>query len=185
GTSLPAGPVLVAEQLPAGHPVKKSAQAYVQAYEAAYGKGTVSTFGAHAWDAGLLMAAAVPAALKQAQPGTPAFRAALRDALEDARRVGVPSLLALDFQQRAARLKALAKYLGEHKEELYAVSAHTGATRSDGWIDIEGGSGTLFAYAGIGNNELPSGNLVHEGPAVPLGKKGGFAGTHILVPRRG
>ncbi|HMC16591.1 MAG TPA: ABC transporter substrate-binding protein [Albitalea sp.] len=82
GTSLPAGPVLVAEQLPAGHPVKKSAQAYVQAYEAAYGKGTVSTFGAHAWDAGLLMAAAVPAALKKAQPGTPAFRAALRDALE-------------------------------------------------------------------------------------------------------
>src|SRR5205814_10688778 len=82
GTSLPAGPVLVAEQLPAGHPVKKSALAYVQAYEAAYGKGTVSTFGAHAWDAGLLMAAAVPAALKKAQPGTPAFRAALRDALE-------------------------------------------------------------------------------------------------------
>src|SRR5258706_11101013 len=106
-------------------------------------------------------------------------------ALRHARQVGVPALLALDFQQRAARLKALAKYLGEHKEALYAMSAHTGATRSDGWIDIEGGSGTLFAYAGIGNNELPSGNLVHEGPAVPLGKKGGFAGTHILVPRRG
>jgi branched-chain amino acid transport system substrate-binding protein len=82
GTSLPAGPVLVADQLPASHPVKKSASTYVQAYEAAYGKGTVSTFGAHAWDAGLLMAAAVPAALKKAQPGTPAFRAALRDALE-------------------------------------------------------------------------------------------------------
>ena len=48
-------------------------------------------------------------------------------ALEHARRVGVPALLALDFQQRAARLKALAKYLGEHKEALYAVSAHTGA----------------------------------------------------------
>ena len=79
--------------------------------------------------------------------------------------------------------KALAKYLSEHKEELYAISAHTGATRSDGWIDIEGGSGTLSAYAGVGSNELPSGNLVHEGPAMPLGKKGGFAGTHILVPR--
>jgi len=82
GTSLPAGPVLVADQLPAGHPVKKGALAYVAAYEAAYGKGTVSTFGAHAWDAGMLMAAAVPVALKKAQPGTPAFRAALRDALE-------------------------------------------------------------------------------------------------------
>ena len=56
--------------------------AYVSTYEAAYGKGSVSTFGAHAWDAGQLMAAAIPAALKKAQPGTPAFRAALRDALE-------------------------------------------------------------------------------------------------------
>jgi len=82
GTFLPAGPVLVASQLPANHPLKKSAQAYVAAYEAAYGKGTVSTFGAHAWDAGALMTAAVPQALKKAQPGTPAFRAALRDALE-------------------------------------------------------------------------------------------------------
>lgn len=81
-TWLPAGPVLVANQLPTSHPLKKSAMAYVAAYEAAYGKGSVSTFGAHAWDAGLLMAAAIPAALKNAQPGTPAFRAALRDALE-------------------------------------------------------------------------------------------------------
>ncbi|MDD0810668.1 ABC transporter substrate-binding protein [Curvibacter sp. RS43] len=82
GTFLPAGPVLVAAQLPADHPVKKSAMAYVAAYEAAFGKGNVSTFGAHAWDAGLLMTAAVPVALKKAQPGTPAFRNALRDALE-------------------------------------------------------------------------------------------------------
>jgi len=87
GTYLPAGPVLVAEQLPASHPVKKSAMAYVTAYEAAYGKGTVSTFGAHAWDAGVLLAAAVPAALKKAQPGTPEFRAALRDSLEQLKEV--------------------------------------------------------------------------------------------------
>ncbi|HEX6017540.1 MAG TPA: phenylacetic acid degradation bifunctional protein PaaZ [Burkholderiaceae bacterium] len=107
------------------------------------------------------------------------------EALHHARSVGLPNLLRLDFQQRAAILKALAKYLNDHKEELYSVSAHTGATRNDGWIDIEGGSGTLFAYSGVGGNDLPSGNVVHEGPAVPLGKKGGFAGTHILVPRRG
>ena len=87
GTFLPAGPVLVAEQLPATNPVKKSALAYVTAYEAAYGKGTVSTFGAHAWDAGLLMSSAVPIALKKAQPGTPEFRAALRDALEQTKDV--------------------------------------------------------------------------------------------------
>jgi oxepin-CoA hydrolase/3-oxo-5,6-dehydrosuberyl-CoA semialdehyde dehydrogenase len=107
------------------------------------------------------------------------------EALHHARTVGLPNLLKLDFQQRAAILRALAKHLNDHKEALYAVSAHTGATRQDGWIDIEGGSGTLFAYSGVGGNDLPSGNVVHEGPAVPLGKKGAFAGTHILVPRRG
>ncbi len=82
GTFLPSGGVLVAAQLPADHPVKKSAQDYVAKYEAAFGKGTVSTFGGHAWDAGLLLQAAVPVALKKEKPGTPAFRAALRDALE-------------------------------------------------------------------------------------------------------
>ncbi|MGD9833265.1 MAG: ABC transporter substrate-binding protein [Piscinibacter sp.] len=82
GTFLPAGPVLVANQLPASNPVRKSALAYVAAYEAAHGKGSVSTFGAHAWDAGLLMTAAIPNALKKAKPGTPEFRAALRDAIE-------------------------------------------------------------------------------------------------------
>ncbi|MBX3618867.1 MAG: phenylacetic acid degradation bifunctional protein PaaZ [Rhizobacter sp.] len=107
------------------------------------------------------------------------------EALAHARSTGLPALLAMDFQQRAQRLRALAKFLVEHKEALYAESAHTGATRADSWIDIEGGAGTLSAYAGFGGNELPSGNVVHEGPAVPLGKKGGFAGTHILVPRRG
>jgi branched-chain amino acid transport system substrate-binding protein len=81
-TFLPAGPVLVADQLPNDHPVKKSALAYIAAYEKAHGKGSVSTFGAHAWDAGILLQAAVPVALKKAQPGTKEFRVALRDALE-------------------------------------------------------------------------------------------------------
>jgi branched-chain amino acid transport system substrate-binding protein len=82
GTYLPAGPVLVAAQLPPNFPVRASALDYIAKYEAAHGKGSVSTFGAHAWDAGLLMSSAAAAALKTAQPGTPAFRAALRDALE-------------------------------------------------------------------------------------------------------
>jgi branched-chain amino acid transport system substrate-binding protein len=85
GSFLPSGPVLVADQLPDSHPVKKTALAYVRAYEAMYGKGTVSTFGAHAWDTSLLIGAAIPVALKKAQPGTPAFRSALRDALEQVR----------------------------------------------------------------------------------------------------
>ncbi|WP_430423256.1 phenylacetic acid degradation bifunctional protein PaaZ [Methylibium petroleiphilum] len=116
---------------------------------------------------------------------THAERIDFGEAVLHARRAGVPALLALDFQQRAVRLKALGKFLAEHKEALYAVSAHTGATRSDSWIDIEGGIGTLLAYAAIGSNELPSGNLIHEGPAMSLGKRGGFSGTHILVPRGG
>ena len=107
------------------------------------------------------------------------------EAVDHAHRVGVPALLRMDFQQRAARLKALAAWLLERKEALYALSHHTGATRADSWIDIEGGAGTLFAYASVGAADLPSGNVVHEGPAVPLGKTGVFAGTHILVPRRG
>ena len=83
GTLLPSGPVLVAAQLPASNPVKKSAMDYVAKYEAMYGKGSVSTFGGHMWDVGMLMQVAVANALKKAQPGTPEFRTALRDALEN------------------------------------------------------------------------------------------------------
>jgi len=83
GTLLPAGPVLVTAQLPNDHPVKKSATAYVDTYEKAHGKGSVSTFGAHGWDAVVLLQVAIPEALKKGQPGTKEFRAALREALEN------------------------------------------------------------------------------------------------------
>ncbi|ARP89889.1 branched-chain amino acid ABC transporter substrate-binding protein [Bordetella genomosp. 9] len=83
GMLLPAGPLLVAEQLPDDHPVKRSALTYVAAYEKAHGAGSVSTFGGHMWDAGQLVVAAIPVALKTAQPGTPEFRKAMRDALEN------------------------------------------------------------------------------------------------------
>ena len=106
-------------------------------------------------------------------------------AVIDARTTGVPALMALDFQTRAARLKALAAYLMGRKEALYAIFHHTGATRPDSWIDIEGGIGTLFAFASMGSRALPSSNVRHEGPAIAPGKRGGFAGTHILVPRGG
>ncbi len=80
---LPAGPLLVAAQLPDSNPVKKSALAYVDAYEKANGAGSTNTFGDHMWDAGQLVVAALPVALKSgAKPGTPEFRAAMRDALE-------------------------------------------------------------------------------------------------------
>ncbi len=89
--------------------MKKSALAYVDAYEEAHGKGSVSTFGAHAWDAGLLLQAAIPVALKKAQPGTKEFRAALRDALEGVKNIpgahGIFNMCASDhlgLDQRAA-----------------------------------------------------------------------------------
>ena len=106
-------------------------------------------------------------------------------AVDFAKSTGHKSLLQMDFQSRASTLRALGKYLVEHKETLYAISAHTGATRADSWIDIEGGTATLFAYASMGRNQLPSGNLIHEGPATQLGKIGQFFGSHVLVPRQG
>ena len=107
------------------------------------------------------------------------------EALHHARTVGLPAMLKTDFQQRAGMLKSLAKYLGERKEEMYALSFHTGATRTDGWVDIEGGTGTLFAYASMAKELPKTGNLWHEGQQMPLGKTGAFAGTHLLVPRGG
>ncbi|WP_020200469.1 MULTISPECIES: ABC transporter substrate-binding protein [Cupriavidus] len=88
GTFLPAGPLLVAEQLPDGNPVKKPALAYKTAYEKAFG-GQVSTFGGHAWDAGLLLQRAIPEALKKGQPGTREFRKGLRDAMEQTRELPI------------------------------------------------------------------------------------------------
>ncbi len=116
-----------------------------------------------------------------AHDDTPDFAAAVHYG----RTTGVKELLKLDFQERAARLKAMALHLQEHKKELYKLSRHTGATKGDNAFDIDGGFGTLFAYASMGRKELPSGNVVHEGPVIPLGKNSHFAGTHILVPRGG
>jgi len=82
---VPTSPVVVAAALPAEHPAKAQASDYVKRYEAAYGAGSVSAFGAYTWDAGLLLAHAIPVALKTAQPGTREFRSALRDAIEATR----------------------------------------------------------------------------------------------------
>lgn len=108
GTFLPAGPVLVAAQLPDSNPIKKVAMDYTAKYEAAHGKGSTSTFGAHAWDAGIMLQNAVPAALKKAKPGSKEFKAALRDALEGLKNVtvahGVMNMSPTDhlgFDQRA------------------------------------------------------------------------------------
>lgn len=90
GTMLPAGPMLVASQMPDSNPVKASASDYVKKYEAVHGAGSISTFGGHLWDAGQLVVAAAPVALKTgAKPGTPEFRAALREAIENVKNLPV------------------------------------------------------------------------------------------------
>lgn len=104
--------------------------------------------------------------------------------LDYARRVGGPALRKLTFQERGRMLKALALYLVERKEKLYALSAATGATRADSWIDIEGGIGNLFAYASL-RRQLPDLPYMIEGDAAPLSKSGSFIGHHILVPKHG
>jgi oxepin-CoA hydrolase/3-oxo-5,6-dehydrosuberyl-CoA semialdehyde dehydrogenase len=104
---------------------------------------------------------------------------------EHARRVGGPKLRAMTFHERAAMLKAMAKHLLEHKDALYAVSAATGATRSDSWVDIEGGIGTLFAYSSRGRREFPNETFHVEGPTEALSKGGTFMGRHICVPLEG
>src|SRR5438067_9023593 len=98
GTLLPIGPMLVFEQLPESNPIKKVAVQHITQYEAKYGKGTRTTFGGHAYDAFLLIAQAAPEALKKAKPGTKEFRAALRDALENANVVGTHGVFVMSPQ---------------------------------------------------------------------------------------
>ena len=102
-----------------------------------------------------------------------------------ARTVGGPKLRALTFHQRAALLKALGKHLMEKKDAFYALSAATGATKADSWVDIEGGIGTLFAYSSRGRREFPNETFHVEGPQESLSKGGTFAGRHICVPLEG
>lgn len=109
------------------------------------------------------------------------FRATLRYARE----VGGPVLRKLTFHERAALLKQLAKKLGEFKEEFYTLSYATGATRMDSMIDVDGGFGTLFAYASRGARELPNSRVYVDGDIEPLSKTGTFVGQHICVPLEG
>ncbi len=105
--------------------------------------------------------------------------------LDYGRTIGGPALRSMTFHERSRMLKALAFYLMEKKELFYALSAATGATRNDSWIDIEGGIGTLFAYAGKGRRELPDQPFLVEGNIEPLSKNGSFIGQHICVPLEG
>src|SRR3984885_2378252 len=105
--------------------------------------------------------------------------------LEHARRVGGPNLRKLTFHERAGLLKALAKSLGDHKDEFYELSYATGATKGDSWIDIDGGIATLFVYASKGTRELPNSRIYVDGALEALSKGGSFVGQHLCVPLEG
>jgi oxepin-CoA hydrolase/3-oxo-5,6-dehydrosuberyl-CoA semialdehyde dehydrogenase len=107
------------------------------------------------------------------------------EALSYGRRVGGANLRKLTFHQRAALLKALASHLREHREELYALSARTGATLGDSKFDIDGGIGVLFTYASKGRRELPNSTVYVDGAVEPLGRGGTFVGQHIGTPLHG
>src|SRR5258708_22945506 len=105
--------------------------------------------------------------------------------LAHAREVGGPALRELTFHQRATLLRALAKKLSEVKEEFYALSLCTGATKNDALIDIDGGIGTVFAFAGKGSRELPNSHAYVDGDVEGLSKGGTFVGQHLYVSREG
>jgi oxepin-CoA hydrolase/3-oxo-5,6-dehydrosuberyl-CoA semialdehyde dehydrogenase len=104
--------------------------------------------------------------------------------MQYARKVGGPALRKLTFHERGRMLKALALYLLERKEYFYTISAHTGATRADSWVDIEGGIGNLFANASL-RRQFPDERFYVEGDTAKLSKNNTFIGTHIMVPREG
>lgn len=104
--------------------------------------------------------------------------------LHYARKVGGPALRKMSFQERGRMLKALALFLNEQKEKYYTLSYRSGATRADSWIDIDGGIGTLFAYASL-RRKLPDTRWYLDGEAAKLSKEGSFIGHHLMVPKHG
>jgi len=109
----------------------------------------------------------------------------LSRAVEHARGVGGPALRELDFHERAALVKAMARALSDRKQELYDLSAQAGCTRSDAKVDVDGGFGTAMVFASMATKGLPQSRLVVEGDVEQLGREGTFVGQHVLTSRRG
>src|SRR5438105_3399997 len=105
--------------------------------------------------------------------------------VEYAGRVGGPALRKMTFHERALMLKAMAQFLTAKKDDFYRISAATGATKGDSWIDIDGGIGTFFVYASKGRRELPNETFYVDGATEVLSKGGTFVGRHVCVPLEG
>ena len=138
------------------------------------------------WIAGEGALAAIPSAIDgspvaETGSGGLDFAAMLRHARE----VGGPALRKMTFHERARMIKGLGLAILARKEELYELSYQTGATRKDGWIDIEGGVGTLLSFSSKGRRELPDAHVLLDGPVEPLSKSGSFVGQHIYTSLQG
>lgn len=105
--------------------------------------------------------------------------------LEHARAVGGPALRALSFHDRAYIVKDLGKAIMDRKEELYDLNFATGATRKDGWIDIEGGAGTLFSMSSQARRHLPDDQVLIDGAPEQISRSGSFMGQHVYTPLQG
>ncbi|MDQ6620520.1 MAG: ABC transporter substrate-binding protein [Pseudomonadota bacterium] len=116
GGFVPASPVIVAAQLPDAHPAKRRALEYIKLYEAAQGPGTVSAFGSYTWDACLILANAIPAALARGKPGSVEFRRALRDGIENTKNLevtnGVVNMSKTDHLGLDARARVMTQVQG-------------------------------------------------------------------------
>lgn len=107
------------------------------------------------------------------------------ESLAHGRSKGGPALRKMSFHERALMLKALGQKLMEGKDEFYALSTATGATRTDSWIDIEGGIGTLLSYASKGRRELPNSRVLVDGEVEQLSRDGTFSAQHVMSPLEG
>lgn len=105
--------------------------------------------------------------------------------LDYAKSAGQPALAKMTFHERALMLKELALYLMSRKKEFYQLSAATGATKLDSWIDIDGGIGTLFVYSGKGRREMPDHHIMLDGPPEHISKNGSFLAQHICTSLQG
>ncbi len=127
--------------------------------------------------------------LSDAVTGTPLYQAGTKDLdfreiLRYGRELGNPALRKMTFHERGRMLKALALHLKERVENFYPISYHTGATRADSWIDIEGGIGNLFSYASL-RRKFSDQPFCTDGDPVDLSRNHSFMAQHILVPKEG
>ena len=104
--------------------------------------------------------------------------------LQYGRNVGNKNLRSMTFLERGLMLKKLALFLHKNRKKYYPISYMTGATKTDSWIDIDGGIGTLFAYASL-RKKFGNESFYVDGETVGLSKEGTFVGHHIMVPKAG